>query len=493
MKCKFCQAELEEGVTLCSVCGQDNAQEEEIPAEVDNTAQETVDSEETNEEAVFEEEVSEDVMNNADEEPAEEAPAKKKMTSGKLAVIYICVIAVLAVLVALVLFGLKDGSANGTGSSVSSTEGTVPADGNKDDVTCQGSYTVSDKKAKSKADKVVAAMEGAELTNGELQTFYWLQVYNFMSNYGSSASAYGVDFSLPLDQQVCTLSEDGWTWQQYFLNIALQDWQMYNAFCREAEAKGFEGTTDVAAYIENIQTSLEESAASQGYESVEEMVKADMGPGASMEGYLSYVELTETGYDYYAHLYETLVPSDDQIRAFYEENLTTFEENGITDDGSLFVDVRHILLQPAETDDEGEYTEDAWADCEKEAQALLDQWLAGDKTEDSFAALANEHSVDPGSNTAGGLYQYVQAGEMVTEFNDWCFDESRQPGDYGLVKTVHGYHIMYFVRSQPVWYVYAQDGAKGQLLSDTIDALMEKYPAEVDYSKIVLGFVDQTT
>ena len=82
MKCKFCQAELEEGVTLCSVCGQDNAQEEEIPAEVDNTAQETVDSEETNEEAVFEEEVSEDVRNNADEEPAEEAPAKKKMTSG---------------------------------------------------------------------------------------------------------------------------------------------------------------------------------------------------------------------------------------------------------------------------------------------------------------------------------------------------------------------------------------------------------------------------
>ena len=76
---------------------------------------------------------------------------------------------------------------------------------------------------------------------------------------------------------------------------------------------------------------------------------------------------------------------------------------------------------------------------------------------------------------------------MGAEYNDWCFDESRQIGDYGIVKTTHGYHIMYFVKSQPVWYVYAENSAKSQLLQDTMAALMEKYPADVDYSKIVLG------
>ena len=76
---------------------------------------------------------------------------------------------------------------------------------------------------------------------------------------------------------------------------------------------------------------------------------------------------------------------------------------------------------------------------------------------------------------------------MVEEFDAWCFDESRESGDYGIVKTVHGYHIMFFVKSQPVWHVYAANAAKSQLLNDTMAALLEKYPAKINYSKIVLG------
>ena len=34
---------------------------------------------------------------------------------------------------------------------------------------------------------------------------------------------------------------------------------------------------------------------------------------------------------------------------------------------------------------------------------------------------------------------------MVQEFNDWCFDAARKPGDTAVVKTTYGYHIMYFV------------------------------------------------
>ena len=37
---------------------------------------------------------------------------------------------------------------------------------------------------------------------------------------------------------------------------------------------------------------------------------------------------------------------------------------------------------------------------------------------------------------------------MVEEFEDWCFDEARQPGDHGIVKTSYGYHIMYFVENE---------------------------------------------
>ena len=92
----------------------------------------------------------------------------------------------------------------------------------------------------------------------------------------------------------------------------------------------------------------------------------------------------------------------------------------------------------------------------------LAQWKAGDATEDSFAAMANELSEDGGSNTNGGLYTKVLKGQMVTEFNNWLFDESRQPGDTGVVygesSNYAGYHVMYFVGDDvPCWQVQVEN------------------------------------
>ena len=39
-KCKFCQAELEENVTLCPACGKDNAEAEEVTAAEETAAPE---------------------------------------------------------------------------------------------------------------------------------------------------------------------------------------------------------------------------------------------------------------------------------------------------------------------------------------------------------------------------------------------------------------------------------------------------------------------
>ncbi len=102
-------------------------------------------------------------------------------------------------------------------------------------------------------------------------------------------------------------------------------------------------------------------------------------------------------------------------------------------------DVRHILFKVDESalDSEAEtYEADLQAakDAAKTAaEDALAQWKAGEATEDSFAALANELSADAGSNTNGGLYTKIYKNQMVTEFNDWCFDASRQPGDTGIV------------------------------------------------------------
>ena len=46
-------------------------------------------------------------------------------------------------------------------------------------------------------------------------------------------------------------------------------------------------------------------------------------------------------------------------------------------------------------------------------------------------------------------YQVVR-GKFVKEFQDWAYDESRQVGDMGIVKTSFGYHVMGFLGTEPL-------------------------------------------
>jgi len=109
------------------------------------------------------------------------------------------------------------------------------------------------------------------------------------------------------------------------------------------------------------------------------------------------------------------------------------------------VNVRHILFMTVDSSTGEDLDEDAVAEAKKNADDALAKWNKGDKTEDSFAALAAELSEDTGSQSNGGLYENVLPGSMVAEFDSWIFDANRKPGDTEIVKTDYGYHVMYFV------------------------------------------------
>ena len=127
-----------------------------------------------------------------------------------------------------------------------------------------------------------------------------------------------------------------------------------------------------------------------------------------------------------------------------------------TDNTFPLVNVRHILV-PYEGGTTGEngqktYTDEEKAAAKAKAEELLAQFTSGETTEDAFAALAKENSTDGGSKENGGLYEDVYPGQMVRNFNDWCFDESRKPGDTGIVESDYGVHVMYFVGDSETTY-----------------------------------------
>ena len=483
-KCKFCQADLAEDTLVCPSCGKDNAEA------VEETVEETVmPAEEAAEETVPAEEA-------ASEETApvgEPKEAPKKATPGKIALAVVAVVALAAVLIALLMAGGKEKEGTVATEPGAEVTATVPADGNPKDETCKGTYTVSDEEAKAAKDTVVAIIGDAQLTNGQLQVYYWSMVNSYLSSeIGYYIMMYGgLDYTQPLDTQI-SYEDSTRTWQQYFLQQALEYWQLSLGLAQEAEKAGLEMSAENREYVDNMESNLQATADSYGM-TLEQLLLNNVGPGAGVEEFKSFQETYAMGNVYYIQQIEGFVPTQEDLDAFFAEHEEQYASSGITKDGK-FVDVRHILigLDGGAADETGvvTYSEEEWANAEAEAQAVLDSWLAGDKTEDSFAALANEKSEDAGSNTNGGLYTQVYEGQMVQAFNDWCFDEARAYGDYGIVKTEYGYHIMFFVGSEPMWVSYAESDWQTQQSNQFIEEVTAKYPMKVSYKDIVLGFVN---
>ena len=142
-------------------------------------------------------------------------------------------------------------------------------------------------------------------------------------------------------------------------------------------------------------------------------------------------------------------------------------------DETITRNIRHILIT--------ESTEGSDEAAKKKAESVLDEWKKGAANEESFGELANKYSEDSGSNTKGGLYENVQPGKMVTEFNDWLFNKARKVGDTGIVKTSYGYHVMYYCgESLAVWKIPADSNMRKQKLSDDYEEMKKKYPVEFD-------------
>ena len=176
----------------------------------------------------------------------------------------------------------------------------------------------------------------------------------------------------------------------------------------------------------------------------------------------------------------TVVPDAEEDPAGY--NVVMFLSRD--DNHYRTANVRHILVM-AEADENGSYSDEAKAAAKAKAEEILNEYLAGEKTEESFAELAETYSDDGGSSANGGLYENVARGQMVAEFEDFCF-AGHKPGDTGIVYgesgSYAGYHVMYYVGEGELYSNYL---AKTDLQNEA----MESWTAELtDACTITEGF-----
>ena len=553
MKCKFCQAELESNSSVCPNCGKDNL--------------------------------------------------KDSLKGLKITALVLVCLVLLVILAGLICYGV-------TGSFLPDWFGTIGGDKETHQVvTPDGVVDMTDKELEKNMDKVVATLGAYQLTNRELQLYYWIAAYNNEE----------VDLEKDLTTQIYD-KETNQTYHEYFLESALKNWKETTMMCDAAKKAGFELSKEYTEYLGEMKEELEYYVEvyvkyyGLDLKGVDDLIRMQFGPGCDYETYYNYTYNFYYGSVYWTDLVDTLEVTDEEINEYFDENEESLAEDydiPVTKDFGNLVDIRTILINAIVTEGEndagekinykdwvatlkeanriygewsgGEMTEEAfielvkkyskgdaaekgglytdlyktsmtevdvrhilifpdgatssnvtskewpdsaWAFAENKAKEILAEWEKGEKTEASFGALANKYSQDQnGKVTNGGLYSDVYVGQMVKNFEDWCFDPARQPGDTGIVKTEYGYHVMYYVRAdreaedwtfdearkpgdvgvvktddgymlvyfvdaEPAWYRYSRYGAKTQKAQNQLEALVAGQNSQVFEDLIHIGVVE---
>ncbi len=426
-------------------------------------------------------------------------------------------------------------------AAAAETEATAPADGNRTDVTCQGSYT----RENPNGSEVVATVGSESLTNAQLAVYYWLEIADFQSRETQDIVP---DFDKPLDTQPCPLDDSVNSWQQYFLRRALNTWHGVQALTLQSEEKGipteeayqpdeelhekymtgmpatkflygynnnYTINTQHQAYLDNLSELLNNLAETGGYADTDAM--AQSLTGGSGEQLLDYAVLYNKGYMYATALSYLIEPTEEEVEAWYTAHEQEYAQAGITKNGDKLVNLRQVLVLPEAADaredsktgenmpavtvtiqDDGrvETSQAGWDAAQERAEQLVKDYEQSvvkntnsnaKSTRDAlFADFAHLYSQDTDTAPDGGKLSRIQRGELIQPLDEWAFDPARENGEVGIVRSDYGWHLLFYTGSVEIWYAEAEKDLIASRLMQALAEVKENYPIQIDYTAIEL-------
>jgi hypothetical protein len=399
-------------------------------------------------------------------------------------------------------------------------------------------------------------INGEDITKVEFDYNYNTVVNNYVSQYGTYLSYFGLDVSEDFSTQMYT---DDLSWKDYFEEMTVDNMKSTKALKAEADAAGYE--FDATDEIAEFQEAAKEAASSAGV-STNKYVKQVYGQYATVNRLKNFVAETARVNAYYQEISEGMKASDEEIEAYYEENkadydsvdyyVATFsaeitseeptdEETAaameearvlaeaavetLTQDGDIQTNVKQSDAEYVISDwlfdderQEGDTTviEDSsnnqyyalsfvqrYLDTtptatvrvlmtqDMDGQDILDEWEAGEATEDSFAELCNEYSADSGNVADGGLMENITWDSVSSDIAEWIFENGRESGDTTYITTDEGYtYVMYYVsQGEPEWKadvaeVLLEDAQTEYMDNISADITVEDKKGKLNYLKV---------
>lgn len=283
-------------------------------------------------------------------------------------------------------------------------------------------------------------VNGEAVNKVEFDYQYNLTKNNYITQYGSYLTYFGLDTSKDLSTQMYS---DTLTWQDYFEQNAVESLKQNKALMAEAKAAGF--TYDTTDEYNTFKETIKTSAASAGI-SEKEYVRSIYGSYATMGRIEEYVKNDMVMNAYYQKLQEDNAPSDDEIQSYYEENKATYDS----------VDYRLTTIEadlPTEPTELADPVEETAADT----TGTTDGTAATDSTQDTAyqpsdaeIAKAMEDAkvlADDAEQTVakdGEAHENEKKSSVNYLISDWLFYDARKAGDTTVI-TNDNSHCYYAV------------------------------------------------
>ena len=285
-------------------------------------------------------------------------------------------------------------------------------------------------------------INGEEVNKVEFDYVYNTAKNNYITQYGSYLSYFGLDTSKDLSTQMYS---DTLTWQDYFEQNAVESLKQNKALMAEAKAAGF--TYDTTDEYNTFKETIKTSAAAAGV-SDKEYVRSIYGSYATMGRIEEYVKNDMVMNAYYQKLQEDNAPSDDEIQSYYEENKATYDS----------VDYRLTTIEadlPTEPTELADPVEETAADT----TGTTDGTAATDTTQDTAyqpsdaeIAKAMEDAkvlADDAEQTVakdGEAHENEKKSSVNYMISDWLFDDARKAGDTTVITNdnSHCYYVVAF-------------------------------------------------
>lgn len=303
-----------------------------------------------------------------------------------------------------------------------------------------------------------------EFTNAQYQYYYNTALNNFVYNYQSILSLFGLDTSQDLDDQnvnIGTLEAFGVTvpdalatddsdedaepvtvtWAEYFKQTALQNMVQVTAIYDAAVEAGYTLSEEDSKAIDDTMDNFATLAEQNNLRGADGYIAVVYGKGVNSGTVRELLERAYIAEDYSQDVYDGFEYTAEQLNSYYDENADSFD--------ALTFDYYLVAAEKEEvttTNDDGEeetneeVTEATMADAKETADAIAEAVKGGA----DFAETVADEIADAEITSNENVFGYYVSSNLGA-ISEWLLSADRAEGDVGVIERENsGYYVVVF-------------------------------------------------